>query len=414
MTLLKRTDNRLLAGFIALSVTSGTSAGIMQLVLPLYALSLNIGDGGIGLFRSLTHLGGLVTTLPSGFFIDRFGPRKVYLASGLLDVFFILLIPFASDRGLLMLLIFVEGGIAVIRWNALNSAFLDRLDYFGLVRAGWMRAAMAVGFSFLGPLIGGQLLRYTNYLFAYIVMAACILLPLCFIPGFRTGEPADHHLSFAEDDEPVLAQFRRLATNRHLLRTGLLQGVAMGCHHAFLVFLIILMVKDLGHSSEVASLVVASQGIGAVLVMFWGGDLADRFRMQKVHLAAFLMQIFGLAAAGFFGNLWLLGLGAVVLAMGAGLLMATSYSQLGKMAGKKGKVFALFFLLTGAGVAVAPLFCGYLASLFGIRAAFIGLLPLEAMVLGYLAFTWNEEKRRHMSMTIVKGAYHAENCGCHQ
>ena len=57
----------------------------------------------------------------------------------------------------------------------------------------------------------------------------------------------------------------------------------------------------LGYSSEVASLVVSAQGIGSVIVMFLGGDLDDRFRMQKVHLACFLMQIFGLVAAGFSG-----------------------------------------------------------------------------------------------------------------
>jgi MFS family permease len=106
------------------------------------------------------------------------------------------------------------------------------------------------------------------------------------------------------------------------------------------------------------------------------------------------MQIFGLVAAGFSVSLWLIGVGAIVLAMGTGLLMATSYSQLGKMMGKKGKISAVFFLITGAGVAFGPLIGGYLASLFGIRGAFIGFLPLEAVALGFLAVTWNTEKYR--------------------
>jgi len=174
--------NRLLAGFLAVSITAGCSAGIMQFVLPLYALNL-----GIGLIRGMGPIGGLLTTLPGGFLIDRFGPRRVYIACGVFDVLFIGLIPTASSRELLMIYLFVGGGVATTRWTALNSSFLERLDNFGLIRAGWMRAAMAVGLSLFGPLIGGQLIKFTGYPVSFGVIALLILLPLCFIPGFRTG-----------------------------------------------------------------------------------------------------------------------------------------------------------------------------------------------------------------------------------
>ena len=237
-------------------------------------------------------------------------------------------------------------------------------------------------------------MQQTDYPTAFVVMAAIILVPLGLIPGFRTGEPLGHH-SLAGNDETVMAQFRRLATDRLLLRTGILQVVAMGCQHSFLVFLIVLLVKELGYSSQVVSLIVAAQGVGSVLVMFRGGNLAERFPMHEVYLVCFLMQIFGLATAGYSGRLWLIGVGAVSLAMGAGLLMATSYSQLGRMAGKKGKIAAIFFLLTGIWIAVSPLYSGWLAAVNGTRAAFIGFIPLEVAVLGYLAVIWSTEKRRN-------------------
>lgn len=47
----------LLSGFIALSIVTGTAAVVMQLLLPLYALSLKIRDGGIGLLRGVAALG---------------------------------------------------------------------------------------------------------------------------------------------------------------------------------------------------------------------------------------------------------------------------------------------------------------------------------------------------------------------
>jgi MFS family permease len=388
--------NRLLAGFLAVSITAGCSAGIMQFVLPLYALNLGIGDAGIGLIRGMGPIGGLLTTLPGGFLIDRFGPRRVYIACGLLDVLFIGLIPTASSRELLMIYLFIGGGVATTRWTALNSSFLERLDNFGLIRAGWMRAAMAVGLSLFGPLIGGQLVHYTGYPVSFGVIALLILLPLCFIPGFKTGEPHRHLTHESDNGVPILTQFRQLAGNRTLLRTGILQGVAMACNHAFLVFIIILLVKDLHYSPQVASVIISAQGVGAVLIMFWGGDLADRFRMQRVHVACFLMQVFGLVAAGFFSNIWIVAAGAVVLAMGAALLMATSYSQLARLKGRKGKISGFFFLITGTGVAFGPVYGGYLASLFGGRAAFTGFLPVAVAALLFIALTWNTEKKRSL------------------
>jgi MFS family permease len=116
--------------------------------------------------------------------------------------------------------------------------------------------------------------------------------------------------------------------------------------------------------------------------------------MQRVHVACFLMQIFGLVAAGFFSSIWIVATGAVVLAMGAALLMATSYSQLARLEGRKGKISGFFFLITGTGVALGPVFSGYLASLFGIRAAFIGFLPMEIVALAFIVLTWKAEKNR--------------------
>jgi MFS family permease len=83
--------------------------------------------------------------------------------------------------------------------------------------------------------------------------------------------------------------------------------------------------------------------------------------------------------------------------------MATSYSQLAKLKGRKGKISGFFFLITGTGVALGPVYSGYLASLFDIRAAFIGFLPLEAAALIFLALTWKKEKHRCLQMEQAEG-----------
>jgi MFS family permease len=51
------------------------------------------------------------------------------------------------------------------------------------------------------------------------------------------------------------------------------------------------------------------------------------------------------------------------------------------MAGQKGRLSGLFFLITGTGVALGPLWGSLLVTLWGIRAAFIGFVPVILIAL---------------------------------
>jgi len=51
------------------------------------------------------------------------------------------------------------------------------------------------------------------------------------------------------------------------------------------------------------------------------------------------------------------------------------------MPGQKGKLSGLFFLITGTGVALGPLWGGLLVRLWGIQAAFIGFVPIVLLAL---------------------------------
>lgn len=376
-------ENKLLAGFIGLSISSGIASGIIQLVLPLYALSLNVSDAGVGLVRGIGQFGGLLTTLPGGFLIDRFGSRRMYIFSGLLNVLIILIIPTAATLHLLILYLFLEGGVGTIRWTALNTAFFERLNDFGLGKAGWMRASMAIGLSFLGPLLGGQLVQKISFQLDYCIIALFILLPICLMPLLKSNRPiADLRLAKADNDS-TFAQFRELFANRLLLRTALIQSLAMSCNNAFSVFLIILLVKNMQQSPKVVATIIATQGIGSVLIMFWGGALLHKMKLSNLYAACYLMQIAGLIAVGFSDNLGVVWAGAVSLGLGTGLITTISYSLLGKMEGKKGKIAGFFYFVTGGGIAFGPILGGFLASLYGTKAAFIGFLPLELCALFY-------------------------------
>ena len=106
------------------------------------------------------------------------------------------------------------------------------------------------------------------------------------------------------------------------------------------------------------------------------------------------MQISGLVAVGFYRNLWVIWAGSVILGVGTGLITTVSYTVLGTMEGEKGKISGFFYLFTGTGIALGPVFGGFLASLFGTKAAFAGFIPLETAMIVYLTACLVLEKDR--------------------
>lgn len=369
---------RLLLAFIAVSITGGMAAGIMQLLLPLYAVSLSVSPAAVGLMRGLAQFGGLTTSLPGGFLIDRFGARRVYAVSCLLDGVVICLIPKFTSVPYLTAFLFLEGALGTLRWTTINSAFFSRLPEFGHSRAGWTRASLAVGANFIGPLAGGVLAHRLSYGFSYVIVGAIVAAPALALPLLRStaSGPARHEAS-----EPLFRQFRGLLGNRPLWKVALLQSAGISSNSSYLIYVVLMVVTLRGHSPAVASQIIAAQGIAFVISMFWGGRLFERHSMRLLYAGSFLLQIIGLLATGCLAGQPMLVAGAVAFGLGSGMLTTLNFSRLGNMPGQKGKLSGLFFLITGTGVALGPLWGGLLVKLWGIQAAFTGFVPISAVAL---------------------------------
>jgi MFS family permease len=352
----------------------------MQLLLPLYAISLSVSPAGVGLIRGLAQFGGLVTSLPGGFLIDRFGARRVYTVSCLIDGVLIGLIPNFTTVPYLTAFLFLEGALGTLRWTTINSAFFSRLDSFGHSRAGWTRASLAVGANFIGPLVGGLLASCFSYNYSYAIVGAIVATPGLAMPFFRSSKATTSTVR-SESVEPLLSQFRALLGNRPLWRVALLQSAGISSNGAYMIYIILLVVTTLGHSPADAAQLIAAQGIAFVISMFWGGRLFERHSLRLLYAGSFLLQAIGLTSTGFLTGHWLLMAGAVAFGLGTGLLTTVSFSRLGSMPGSKGKLSGLFFLITGTGVALGPLWGGLLVKLWGIQAAFIGFVPIVLMAL---------------------------------
>ena len=278
--------------------------------------------------------------------------------------------------------LFLEAALGQVRWTTVNSAFFSCLGRFGYGRAGWARASLGVGANFIGPLAGGLLAQRVSYAVSYLLVAAVVAAPALVIPLYKSDRGAG--TATGPSGESLADQFRHLLRNRLLWRVSILQAVSISSNSAFLIYIVLLVVHTLGGTPGLASRLIAAQGAAFVAIMLFGGRLLKNHSLRSLYGWSFLSQAAGLLACGLLTDPWELGGGALAFGVGSGMLTTVNFSRLGAMSGAKGKLSGLFFLITGAGVALGPLWSGLATELWGIRAAFLGFLPMIALAFVYV------------------------------
>ncbi|TAK35328.1 MAG: MFS transporter [Chloroflexota bacterium] len=147
-------SNGTVFGFMLLNICGGVGAGMLGLLIPLYAIDLGAGMGEIGLIRSLQGIGMFVSTMPAGFLIDRYGSRRVYVIGALVGSVLVSLLPAVPTAKLLLILVALRGTVGPLTFTSVNAAFFRRLSRIGVGKAGWHKGSMSVGLSVLGPMLG--------------------------------------------------------------------------------------------------------------------------------------------------------------------------------------------------------------------------------------------------------------------
>jgi MFS family permease len=129
--------------------------GIALPIIPVYAKSFDINFGVASLIIIVPLIGSAVSTLPTGFLIDRIGRRKVLIAGPLLTALSSFLVAFAGSFPELLVYRFI-GGYAQNMW------MLSRLALIADTTASGSRGrqitgmmAMSRGGMLLGPVLGG-------------------------------------------------------------------------------------------------------------------------------------------------------------------------------------------------------------------------------------------------------------------
>ncbi len=366
-----------IASYLILNITSGTVAGALQVVVPLYALSLNAAAGQIGLIRGISGLGILLLVIPAGFLVDHYGSKRLFLLGGLCSTVAILSLSWARTPEAMVAIMGLAGLFNPLKMTALNASFFNNLQKMGLEKAGWFKGSMSIGLTFLGPLLGGTLVGFVGYPPLFRLLAVGTLIPIGLVFFFH-HEPsrAAHGKSLREAIAGQFAEFRTLLRQRSLYLPLVTESISTAFFAAFSAFIFVLAVRNLGLKATDASLLLGIEGGVFIVTVFSAGPLITRLTQLQLYLLSMATALVGLIPLTLSATFAGLAFASVILGLGLGLINLVVSSGIGRLHGTKGKTVGLFSAAVGIGISVGPMAGGVLAQKFGIDAAFLLFAPL--------------------------------------
>jgi MFS family permease len=366
-----------LAGFVFLNVTNGTAVGLLYMILPLYAMSIQATPAQIGMIRGASGLGLLLLVIPVGFLVDRFGPRKLFLIGNSGVVLVVLTLSSILTPSLLILMMLMEGVSRSLKFTSISAAFFESLHQFGLEKSGWYKGSLSIGLTFIGPVLGGFLLVKLPFGTLFLLVMALMLLPSMLIFFIHT-EPARQRPAVGISAE-VRSQLREFATiirHRGLFRALTAEVLCSACLSTFTTFIVVLVVREWQLKPGAASLLLTLEGGAFILTVFGAGYLVKRHGQRNSYLVSIALTVLGLAGLSLAKGVPMLLISAMLMGFGLGLINIITSSCAGVMKGEKGKIASLFAAAAGLGISFGPIISGVIAQYWGVQAVFVAMAPL--------------------------------------
>lgn len=373
--------NELIFKFMLINISSGVAVGMMNFILPVYALSLNATSTEIGLIKGISGIGDLLVVLPAGFLVDYFGSRKMYSISCLFGGLIIMSLSFADKPSLLLLVMVFYGITRTFRTTSLSAAFFKNMNTIGARKAGWYKGSMTIGASFIGPMLGGLAaiaVSFTNY---FVFTSAFLLAPIMVMATRANVNNSSTVMQKKFNFTDVSNNYKNLIKDRILVRSTIIESMNSAFFMTFSTFITVYVIKDLGLSPGIAALLLSLKGGATILVVFLGGALLYR-SSKGVYLLAFVLTIFSLFILGIARNITELGIASVIIGIGSGMISLITFTHVGNIDGQKGKIAGIFSFGHGVGAIIGPTLGGIIGDAYGVQAIFLAfMVPFSALAL---------------------------------
>lgn len=390
--------HRFLATFATLSLFMGVSVGLAKINTTLYALHLQVSPWLLGLIAAGQSLGILFTSLPMGFWVERYGAGRLFILGSLAVGGLYVLLPLAPGGLILLGFTVAISAIMPARFVSLNTVFMAALSRIGQERAGWYRATHMAGMFLVGPILGAGIVEAIGFqggfwLIAAMFLITAIMAPLLFIQHPIQKPATDPAAPMVKARSAILALFAHPEARRLALQEAFVQMLHM--YYAF--YIVVIAIQYLKQSETAAASLVSLQGSAFILALFWGGRLATRLGRQTSLLAASLLATATLSLGMAQTSHWL-WLGGILLGAGLGLLQIqtlTQFAILGQQTGL-GRMAGFQAMAGPAGALLGGLLGSFPGQWLGQQTVFLLFVPL----CGLLA--WSGRPVRAMASHMPK------------
>ncbi len=357
--------------------------GLLVPTLPLFASSLHVSLGVVGVVLGAEAIGTLLADVPAGVLLGRFSDKTVMLGGlTLVAVSVLLLVP--AQSVVLVIGLRLMSGFGMALFNLSRHAFLTEATrdgrrgraistFGGVSRAG----------AFVGPALGGLLaaalgLRAPFVLYAAVV-AAALLGVVRFVPATSPHSPPP-------GAAPRLAAVGRFAAV--LSTAGLAQLMAQTLRAGRKVLLPLYASQVLGLDVGAVGLILSASAFADLTLFYPAGWLMDRRGRKFAIVPSFLLQSVGLALVPLTHGFAALLAVAVGLGFGNGLSAGTMMTLGSDLAPREalGEFLGVWRLVGDAGSSGGPLLVGAVAEALDLGMAALAIAAVgvgAALVFAY-------------------------------
>lgn len=369
-------QHRFSIAFAALTMFMGVSMGLAKVTTSLYALHLGAQGWWLGAIAAAPFIGILLMALPIGYWVERFGPRRLFMGGSLAGGALYAVLPLVPHNAFLLAMSTLLGFVLPARFVAVQMVFMSMLARMGERAAGCQRAAHMSGGFLLGPALTAAMVGYFGYAGTFWCVALLFILSIAL-----SHKVLHHHAPLAQPAAPPPLGMRRAlaellrhpGARRLVLQEAAIQSLNM--YYAF--FIVVIAVQQLHIAAAAAGSLVAVQGtafIGALLFMGpWVRRLGPRAMAAGVVMVLLATAVLSLGTE--LVGLWL---GGALLGLGLGflqILSLTQFSQLGSRIGSA-KAAGLISMAGPSGALLGSLLGGALGSWWGLQTTFFLFVPV--------------------------------------
>ena len=309
----------LLAFAGALAIFSSTLAKTP--VLPLFAQALGASPWQIGWIVMASTIPGILISFPAGVLADRFGQRRLLLASMLIFASAPWLYLVVHDAWSLAAVRFYHGFATAIFGTVASATIARNFSADRATRLSTFSSVTIVGRS-IAPFLGGALLSFASIDSVYLVCALSGALALAAGFGLRIPEsPAQ----VGVDAHPGLRlALRAVLADRRIVVVSLTEAAQYLSFGAVEAFLALYAAKH-GLPAWQIGVILGAQLISIIFVKPLMGGISDRVGRGRVILPGLLLGAVSLLLLPFAGNFPAMTLISVLY--GIGFATATSIER---------------------------------------------------------------------------------------